>query len=48
MKRRSVRAPARADMQHVMAALAAERQLDLDAEERIGGNYVAARLQSVY
>ena len=36
MKRRSVQPATRADMKHVMPALAVARQLDLDAEERIG------------
>jgi hypothetical protein len=34
MKRRSVRAGA--DMKHAMSALAVARQVDLDAEDRIG------------
>jgi hypothetical protein len=36
IKRRSVQAAASADMKHVMPALAVARQLDFDAEERIG------------
>ena len=36
MKRRSVRPATRADMKHVMPALAVVLQLDLDTEERIG------------